>query len=173
MCESRWGQIGFVTHRIELRVGLEVLGELDCVIVSRLMLAVHCVLRCIPVSPASPEYAIRVCLLSCLVLSSAALRMVAPRMAALEAAIKVKSLPVMPSRTSLRKISKQNRWLERSYASHISIVFRSVVLCCEDSRVSVAVLKKSAFVRLPSSELLWRNAHCSFSLPATLQNMWV
>jgi len=44
----------------------------------------------------------RVCLLSCLVLSSDALRMVAPRMAALEAAIKVKSLPVIPRRTSLK-----------------------------------------------------------------------
>lgn len=52
-------------------------------------------------SPASPENATSVCLLSCLVLSSAALMMVGPRMAALEAAIKVKSLPVIPSNTSL------------------------------------------------------------------------
>lgn len=35
------------------------------------------------------------------VLSSEALRMVAPRMAALEAAMMVKSFPVMPRRTSL------------------------------------------------------------------------
>lgn len=56
----------------------------------------------VPVSPASPEYAIKVCLFSCRVLSSAAFRMVAPRIAAFEAAIKVKSLPVIPSRTSLR-----------------------------------------------------------------------
>jgi hypothetical protein len=53
------------------------------------------------VSPASPTNAISVCLFSALVLSSEAFRMVAPRIAALEAAIKVKSLPVMPSRTSL------------------------------------------------------------------------
>lgn len=40
----------------------------------------------IPVSPASPEKAIKVCLLSCFVLSSEALRMVAPLIAAFEAA---------------------------------------------------------------------------------------
>jgi hypothetical protein len=55
-----------------------------------------------PVSPASPENAIKVCLFSCLVLSSEAFKIVAPRIAALEAAIKVKSLPVIPSRTSLK-----------------------------------------------------------------------
>lgn len=55
-----------------------------------------------PVSPASPENAINVCLFSCLVLSSEAFKIVAPRIAALEAAIKVKSLPVIPSRTSLK-----------------------------------------------------------------------
>lgn len=55
----------------------------------------------VPVSPASPENAIRVCLFSALVLSSSALRIVAPRIAALEAAMMVKSLPVMPNRTSL------------------------------------------------------------------------
>ena len=53
------------------------------------------------VSPASPTNAMSVCLFSALVLSSEAFRMVAPRIAALEAAIKVKSLPVMPSKTSL------------------------------------------------------------------------
>lgn len=41
------------------------------------------------VSPASPENAISVCELSSLVLSSDALRMVAPRIAALEAAMMV------------------------------------------------------------------------------------
>lgn len=59
----------------------------------------------IPVSPASPEYAIRVCLFNCLVLSSEALRIVAPLMAALEAATRVKSLPVNPSRTSLKEVT--------------------------------------------------------------------
>lgn len=54
-----------------------------------------------PVSPASPEKAMSVCLFRALVLSSEALRMVAPRMAALEAAMMVKSFPVMPSKTSL------------------------------------------------------------------------
>ena len=52
-------------------------------------------------SPASPENASSVCLFRALVLSSEAFRMVAPRIAALEAAMMVKSLPVMPSRTSL------------------------------------------------------------------------
>lgn len=41
------------------------------------------------------------CLFSCLVLSSEAFKMVAPRMAAFDAAINVKSFPVIPSRTSL------------------------------------------------------------------------
>lgn len=41
------------------------------------------------------------CLFKVRVLSSEALRIVAPRMAALEAAMMVKSLPVRPSRTSL------------------------------------------------------------------------
>jgi hypothetical protein len=53
------------------------------------------------VSPASPENAIKVCLFKARVLSSDALRMVAPRIAALEAAMRVKSLPVIPSKTSL------------------------------------------------------------------------
>lgn len=53
------------------------------------------------VSPASPEKAIKVCLFSSLVLSSAAFNTVAPLMAALLAAMRVKSLPVMPSNTSL------------------------------------------------------------------------
>lgn len=54
------------------------------------------------VSPASPEKAIKVCLLRGRVLSSSAFRIVAPRIAALEAAMMVKSLPVIPNRTSLR-----------------------------------------------------------------------
>jgi hypothetical protein len=53
------------------------------------------------VSPASPENAINVFLLSALVLSSDAFRTVAPLIAAFEAAMRVKSLPVMPSNTSL------------------------------------------------------------------------
>ena len=55
-------------------------------------------------SPASPEYAIRVCLFSSRVLSSVALRIVAPLIAALEAAMRVKSLPVIPRSTSLQQI---------------------------------------------------------------------
>lgn len=55
----------------------------------------------IPVSPGSPLNAISVCLFSCLVLSSLALRMDAPRIAALEAATMQKSFPVIPSKTSL------------------------------------------------------------------------
>jgi hypothetical protein len=59
----------------------------------------------VPVSPASPENAISVCELRLRVLSSEAFRMVAPRIAALEAAIMVKSLPVIPSSTSLEERS--------------------------------------------------------------------
>lgn len=55
----------------------------------------------LPVSPASPLNAMRVCLFSGFVLSSLDLRMVGPRIAALEEAMMVKSLPVIPSRTSL------------------------------------------------------------------------
>lgn len=55
-------------------------------------------------SPASPLKAIKVCLFSGRVLSSEALRMVAPRMAALDAAMMVKSLPVIPSSTSLGEL---------------------------------------------------------------------
>ena len=53
-------------------------------------------------SPASPENAIKVCWFNALVLSSDALRMVAPLIAALDAAMRVKSLPVIPSKTSLK-----------------------------------------------------------------------
>lgn len=55
------------------------------------------------VSPASPTNAMIVWSFSWRVLSSEALRIVAPRMAALEAAMIVKSLPVRPRRTSLVK----------------------------------------------------------------------
>lgn len=58
----------------------------------------------IPVSPASPENASSVFLFSDLVLSSDAFRTVAPRMAALDAAMSVKSLPVIPNSTSLRGV---------------------------------------------------------------------
>jgi hypothetical protein len=57
--------------------------------------------RSLLVSPASPENAIKVCLFRVRVLSSDAFRIVAPLIAALEAAMRVKSLPVMPSNTSL------------------------------------------------------------------------
>ena len=53
------------------------------------------------VSPASPENAINVCWFNARVLSSVALRTVAPLMAAFEAAMMVKSFPVIPSKTSL------------------------------------------------------------------------
>ena len=56
-------------------------------------------------SPASPEKAISVCLFKALVLSSVAFRMVAPLIAAFEAAMMVKSLPVIPRRTSLMHVS--------------------------------------------------------------------
>lgn len=54
-------------------------------------------------SPASPENAIKVCLFNARVLSSEALSTVAPLIAALEAAMRVKSFPVIPSNTSLRR----------------------------------------------------------------------
>jgi len=106
MSKRRGGEIGFIAHRVELGVGLNVLGKLDYLYYQRECPRIHPVMcwaanGALPVSPASPENAIRVCLLRCLVLSSDAFRTVAPRMAAFEAAIKVKSLPVMPRRTSL------------------------------------------------------------------------
>lgn len=83
----------------------------------------------IPVSPASPEYAMRVCLFKGRVLSSPAFRMVAPRIAALDAAMSVKSLPVIPSRTSLfHRISNfQAVWSLDLYIPYI-LAFR--VLFC-------------------------------------------
>ena len=75
----------------------------------------------LPVSPASPTYAIRVCLFNCLVLSSDAFRMVAPRIAALDAAIKVKSLPVIPSRTSLERQSANRSYGTLSSSGDIHV----------------------------------------------------
>lgn len=68
------------------------------------------------VSPASPLKAMMVEGESWRVLSSDDLRIVAPRMAALEAAIMVKSAPVMPRRASLEErvsdaVSKLNKRL--------------------------------------------------------------
>lgn len=72
-----------------MNVGLDVLRELYYqILVSLLSLEKSFGIE-IPVSPASPEKAIRVCLLSCFVLSSEALRMVAPLIAAFEAATTV------------------------------------------------------------------------------------
>lgn len=53
------------------------------------------------VSPASPLKAIKVLLFKLRVLSSEALRIVAPLIAAFDAAMRVKSFPVIPRRTSL------------------------------------------------------------------------
>jgi len=112
--QGRRREVRLVPHRVQLRVGLDVLCELDYFGEGR---AIGQLLgrrlqpretttvgreRDVLVSPASPEKASSVCLLSDLVLSSEAFRMVAPRIAALDAAIKVKSLPVIPSKTSLK-----------------------------------------------------------------------
>lgn len=58
-------------------------------------------------SPASPLKAIKVFLFRARVLLSDAFRIVAPRIAALEAAMIVKSLPEIPKRASLEKMSVQ------------------------------------------------------------------
>ena len=81
---------------------MDVFGELDCEIEVSLVEGQK-VRRWqeVLVSPASPTKAMSVWSLSCRVLSSEALRMVAPRIAAFEAAMMVKSLPVIPSKTSL------------------------------------------------------------------------
>lgn len=62
-------------------------------------------------SPASPEKAIRVCLFRLLVLSSSALMIVGPRIIALDAATRTKSLPVIPKRTSLASAVSQSEQL--------------------------------------------------------------
>jgi hypothetical protein len=63
-----------------------------------------------------------VCLFSCLVLSSDALSTVAPLIAALLAAMMVKSLPVMPSKTSLRSVSKHVEAVELQRDSHVGLL---------------------------------------------------
>lgn len=82
---------------------MDVFGELDLKIVSTrsgMIVMSHAL-----VSPASPENARMQWSFNVRVLSSEALRTVAPRIAAFEAAMIVKSLPVIPSRTSLHVIS--------------------------------------------------------------------
>lgn len=105
--DGRRAQVGVVAHRIQLDVGLDVLCKLNWTagnIKSQQKESnVGSAVESAPVSPASPEKASSVCLFRGLVLSSVALRMLAPRMAALEAATMVKSLPVMPSKTSLSR----------------------------------------------------------------------
>lgn len=70
----------------------------------RLLWEAETLVSSVPVSPASPENAMSECVFSTRVLSSEALRMVAPRIAALDAAMRVKSLPVIPSKTSLNTV---------------------------------------------------------------------
>jgi len=95
-------EVDIVAHRVQLGVGLYVFCELDCWLSVRARnKSGRDRVGYVLVSPASPENAISVCLFRARVLSSEALRMVAPRIAALEAAMMVKSLPVMPSKTSL------------------------------------------------------------------------
>ena len=55
----------------------------------------------IPVSPASPEKASKEDLFSTRCLTSSAFRMVGPLIAALDEAMRVKSLPVRPNKTSI------------------------------------------------------------------------
>lgn len=103
MGDCRWGEIDVVAHGVKLSVGLNIFCELNC---EALILVLYISVKdeeYILVSPASPENAINVCWFNALVLSSEALRMVAPLIAAFEAAMRVKSLPVIPSKTSLRK----------------------------------------------------------------------
>lgn len=92
------------------------------------------------VSPASPENAINVDLFSCLVLSSAALMMVGPRIVAFEAAIKVKSLPVIPRSTSLR-----DRWLVSLLQQQLQICFGldKTYMMGECARLLLAVVTDS------------------------------
>lgn len=112
-CNRRGPQVGIVSHRIQLDVGLYVLCKLHWNEISTACPIHVPVLGLeIPVSPASPENAISVCLLSSLVLSSEAFSIVAPLMAAFEAATRVKSFPVIPSKTSLCYISISSRYRE-------------------------------------------------------------
>jgi len=106
------------------------------------------------VSPASPENAIKVCLLSSRVLSSLALRMVAPLIAALLAAMMVKSLPVIPSKTSLVSYQYWPRLRYRSSSyTYMLMVLRGwswavevvwVLLYSEALRVELAASSRKA-----------------------------
>ena len=88
-CHGRRSEIGIISHRVELDVGLYVF----CKLYYPLRISRPCRERerilLLPVSPASPEKAINECLLSCFVLSSEALRIVAPLIAAFDAATMV------------------------------------------------------------------------------------
>ena len=107
MSDGGGGEVDIVAHGIQLGVGLDVFRELDW---KRGLVVVRTEegRKSSLVSPASPENAINVCLFKARVLSSDALRMVAPLMAAFEAAIRVKSLPVMPNKTSLMRMKGQH-----------------------------------------------------------------
>lgn len=105
MSNGGWGEVGSIAHRVELGVGLDIFCELNYNRFVRRLLQSITGIVLVLVSPASPENAIRVCLLRIAVLSSEALRMVAPLIAAFEAAMMVKSLPVIPSNTSLVDVS--------------------------------------------------------------------
>jgi len=99
VCKCGGREVGAVAHGVELSICLDVFCELDCYR-GQYRILVGC-LKSILVSPASPENAIKVCLFRDRVLSSDAFRIVAPLIAALEQAMRVKSLPVIPSKTSL------------------------------------------------------------------------
>ena len=96
-------EVDVIAHGVELGVGLDVLCELDWEDISTLASVIES--GSIPVSPGSPENVINVCLFNSLVLSSVVLRTVGPLIAPFEAAIKVKSLPVIPRSTSLFLVS--------------------------------------------------------------------
>lgn len=130
-------------------------------------------------SPASPEYAISVCLLRGLVLSSATLRTVAPLMAALEAAMMVKSLPVIPSNTSLpdaihishcihenQREAVENEILHDGCCCCVCFVVGGVEVCC----LVCSVVGYGSSSRQPSTWWLRRatprNAQSSYSLNA-------
>jgi len=100
VCDGRGREVDVVPHGVELGIGLDVFCELDWRRESQRG-SVFAKRVPILVSPASPEKAMRVCWFNALVLSSDALRIVAPLIAAWEAAMMVKSLPVIPSKTSL------------------------------------------------------------------------
>jgi len=88
----------------------------------------------LPVSPASPLYAMRLYLLSVRVLSSLSFRMVAPRIAAFDEAMIVKSLPVIPSKTSLLSLLVHGTWSKRSCTYMVAVLFDGVDVCFSGSR---------------------------------------